>query len=337
MKRSYPFLYLHAGSFEGGIGFMKSNEEEMPEIGLVRDRSSHIIHLTHNDLDAVGADAIHRIKFGELLSIFSSVGKFPHLLSAIADLPGNGDLISISDLGFPRGAEKAVKKLKNNNWNVEWRDHHRWTDEEVATVEKNVALLHIDTSRCGCGICATDLLPDDPVAQEIARVVCDYDLWKNEDPRAAVLGLVLQRRKNLIHVRDCLKNGVFSDPKIEREYNDIRTEMDQMMEKSRRKAVIMSSKYNIAFAPLFGYPSETAAYIRKTLGTDIEVIVSRGGRFSLRSVPPISHLVTREYRGGGHPHSAGGNFDFTWKDRILFILFGKNSHFKKFAEIADSF
>ncbi|MCX6700920.1 MAG: phosphoesterase [Methanomicrobiales archaeon] len=316
---------------------MKSNEEEMPEIGLVRDRSSHIIHLTHNDLDAVGADAIHRIKFGELLSIFSSVGKFPHLLSAIADLPGNGDLISISDLGFPRGAEKAVKKLKNNNWNVEWRDHHRWTDEEVATVEKNVALLHIDTSRCGCGICATDLLPDDPVAQEIARVVCDYDLWKNEDPRAAVLGLVLQRRKNLIHVRDCLKNGVFTDPKIEREYNDIRTEMDQMMEKSRRKAVIMNGKYTIAFVPLFGYPSETAAYIRKTLGTDIEVIVSRGGRFSLRSVPPISHLVTREYRGGGHPHAAGGNFDFTWKDRILFILFGKNSHFKKFAEVADSF
>ncbi len=316
---------------------MKSNEEEMQEIGLVRDRSSHIIHLTHNDLDAVGSDAIHRIKFGELLSIFSSVGKFPHLLSAIADLPGNGDLISISDLGFPRGAEKAVKKLKNNNWNVEWRDHHRWTDEEVATVEKNVALLHIDTSRCGCGICAADLLPDDPVAQEIARVVCDYDLWKNEDPRAAVLGLVLQRRKNLIHVRDCLKNGVFTDAKIEKEYNDIRTEMDQMMEKSRRKAVIMSSKYNIAFAPLFGYPSETAAYIRKTLGTDIEVIVSRGGRFSLRSVPPISHLVTREYRGGGHPHAAGGNFDFTWKDRILFILFGKNSHFKKFAEIADSF
>ncbi len=320
-----------------GIRLRKSNEGEMPEISLVRDRSTHIIHLTHNDLDAAGADAIHRMKFGELVSIFSSVGKFPLLLNAIADLPGNGDLISISDLGFPRGAEKSLKRLKNNNWIVEWRDHHRWTEEEVAVVEKNVTLLHIDTNRCGCGICAVDLLPDNPVAQEVARVVCDYDLWKNEDPRAAILGLVLQRRNNLTYVRDCLMQGVFSDPRIEREYKDIRTKMDHMMEKSRRKTVIMGKKYRIAFAPLFGYPSETAAYIRKTLQTDIEVIISRGGRFSLRSVPPISHLITREYRGGGHPHAAGGNFDFTWKDRILFLLFGKNYHFEKFTELADSF
>lgn len=320
-----------------GIRLLKGKEEEMPEIGLVRDRSSHVIHLTHNDLDAAGADAIHRMKFGEILSIFSSVGKFPLLLNAIADLPGNGDLISISDLGFPRGADRSVKKLKNNNWKIEWRDHHRWTDEEVAIVEKNVDLLHIDTSMCGCGICAADLQPENPVAGEVARVVCDYDLWKNEDPRAAVLGQVLQRRENLSHVRDCLKNGVFSDPLIEKEYADIRQEMEQMMEKSRRKTVIMGNKYKIAFSPLFGYPSETAAYLRKTLNSDIEVIISRGGRFSLRSVPPISHLITREYRGGGHPHAAGGNFDFSWKDRVLFLLFGKNHHFEKFTEIAESF
>lgn len=69
-----------------GIRLLKGKAEEMPEIGLVRDRTFPVIHLTHNDLDAAGADAIHRMKFGEVVSIFSSVGKFPLLLSAIADL-----------------------------------------------------------------------------------------------------------------------------------------------------------------------------------------------------------------------------------------------------------
>ena len=30
----------------------------------VKNRSAHVVHLTHNDLDAVGADAIHRMKYG---------------------------------------------------------------------------------------------------------------------------------------------------------------------------------------------------------------------------------------------------------------------------------
>ena len=319
-----------------GFRIFKENDTELAEMPLLRNRTAHVVHLTHNDLDAAGSDAIHRMKFGEVLTIFSSVGKFPLLLSAISDLPGNGDLLSISDLGVPRGAERALKKLRNNNWRVEWRDHHRWTDDEADVVRKNVDLLHIDTTRCGCGICAVDLQPDTPVAGEVARIVCDYDLWTNKEPQAAVLGLVLQRRENLEYVRDCLAKGIFSDEHIERQYAEIRDEMDCAMEKSRKHAVILEDKYRIAFAPLYGYPSETAAYLRKTLNTDIEVIVSRGGRFSLRSVPPISHLITREYRGGGHPHAAGGSFNFTFSDRVLFLIFRKNHHFEEFAALAGS-
>lgn len=321
-----------------GIRLLKGKDSETPETASVRERIGHVVHLTHNDLDAAGADAIHRMKYGrDVVSVFSSVGKFPYILDAIGDLPGNGDIISISDLGYPRGAERILKKLKNNGWKIEWRDHHRWLDDESAVVSKNCDLLHIDTTFCGCGICVKDLQPGNPVALEVARVVCDYDLWKNEDPRSAILGQVLQRRKNLLHVRDCLSMGIFSDALIEREYKEIREEMEHMMEKSRRKTVIIGKKYQIAFAPLYGYPSETAAYLRKSLGTDIEVIISSGGRFSLRSVPPISHLIAREYHGGGHPNAAGGNFDFGIKDRILFFVFGRNHHFDRFVEVSESF
>jgi oligoribonuclease NrnB/cAMP/cGMP phosphodiesterase (DHH superfamily) len=303
----------------------------------VKSRTAHVIHLTHNDLDAVGADAIHRMRFGPdgVFTIWSSVGKFPRLLPLVASCEGKGDLLSISDLGYCRDAELALAKARNNGWIVEWRDHHRWRDEEITKAESMVTLLHIDTKTCGTGIVARDLAPENPVAAEVARVVCDYDLWKHEDPRSAVLGQVLQRKENRDHVRDCLVQGIFSDDLIQREYSEIKAEMDLMMKRSLNHATFTGSKYHIVFAPLYGYPSETAHFIRNTKKTDIEVIIGRDGKFSIRSVPPISHLIAREFGGGGHPNAAGGSFSFTVIERFTWWLFKKSRHFNELVTIAE--
>ena len=304
----------------------------------VKSRTATVIHLTHNDLDAVGADAIHRMRFGTdgVFTIWSSVGKFPRLLSLVASCEGRGDLLSISDLGYHRDAEPLVARAKKNGWKVEWRDHHRWRDDEIKKIERIVALLHIDTSVCGTGIVARDLAPDNSTAVEVARVVCDYDLWKHAEPRSAVLGQVLQRKKNRDHVRDCLLTGVFSDELIVQEYTEIKAEMDEMMRRSLQHTTILGKKYRIAFAPLYGYPSETAHFIRDEKKTDIEVIISRDGRFSLRSVPPVSHLIAREFSGGGHPNAAGGSFNFSVLDRFVFWLIKKSRHFDTFVNVAEA-
>ncbi|MBP1929362.1 oligoribonuclease NrnB/cAMP/cGMP phosphodiesterase (DHH superfamily) [Methanolinea mesophila] len=313
-----------AGAGKSGIGEM------------IASRETGVVHLTHNDLDAVGADAIHRMKFGKIVSVFCSVGSFPSILGQISGIHGNGDLLSISDLGFQQQAVAPLKNLKTNGWRIEWRDHHRWKDEELRIAGEIVDLLSVDVTTCGCGLCARDLMPGDPQAAEVARVVCDYDLWKHEDPRSAVLGIVLQKRKNRDYVRDAMVKGVLSDETIEREYREISDEMEAMMEKSERRAVVMGSRYRIVLAPLYGYPSETAARLRKDLSSDMEVLISPGGRFSLRSVPPISHLIAREFNGGGHPNAAGGSFDFSLWEKFLFWLRGKNSKFDRFVKIAES-
>ena len=174
------------------------------------------------------------------------------------------------------------------------------------------------------------------MATEVARVVCDYDLWKHADPRSAVLGQVLQRKKNREHVRDCLVEGIFSDTLIETEYAEIKAEMDAAMERSLRHTTFLGKKYRIAFAPLYGYPSETAHFIRGRKNTDIEVIIGKDGKFSLRSVPPISHLIAREFGGGGHPNAAGGSFSFTVVERFTWWLFKKSRHFDELVKIAES-
>ena len=301
-------------------------------------RKSKIIHLTHNDFDAVGADAIHRIRFRDkgVYTIFSSVGKYPVYLDVISQVPGNGDTLSISDLSYRRGIEQYLRRIKHKGWRIEWRDHHRWQQDEIELVRSIVDYLHIDTGQCACGICAGDLTPEDVVATEIAHVVCDYDLWKHQDPRSGILGLVLQRQKNREHVRDMLILGVFEDSIIRNEYEDIMREMRKVMQKTKRSASLLGKKYRTIVTPMYGFPSETAAFLRKELGSDIEVLVSKTGKFSIRSVPPISHKIAREFGGGGHPEAAGGFFNFTRKDKLLLFLLKKNRWFVKIADYADT-
>jgi oligoribonuclease NrnB/cAMP/cGMP phosphodiesterase (DHH superfamily) len=314
-----------------------AGENEPGLAGAVKSRTARVVHLTHNDLDAVGADAVHRMKFGTdgVFTIWSSVGKFAALFGLVASCEGKGDLLSISDLGYQKDAEIVATRAKKNGWVVEWRDHHRWRDEEMEKVAKAVSVLHIDTSVCGTGIVARDLAPGNPVASEVARVVCDYDLWKHADPRSAVLGQVLQKKENRDHVRDCLVRGIFSDEHIEREYAAIKAEMDAMMQHSLRKTTFAGTNYRIAFAPLYGYPSETAHFIRDRKNTEIEVIIGRDGKFSIRSVPPISHLIAREFGGGGHPNAAGGSFNFTVIERFTWWLFKKSRHFDELVKVAE--
>jgi len=300
------------------------------------ERSQHVVHLTHNDLDAAGADAIHRLRYGEVFTVWSSVGKFASLFNAVAGAPGRGDLLSISDLGCQNGYAGTIRKAKSNGWRIEWRDHHRWRPEEIAAVESLVDVLHVDPSVCATAIVARDLLPGDATAAAIARVVCDYDLWKHEDPRSRMLGMVVMRKGNREYVRDRLVEGEFSDPHIEQVYADITREMQEKIGKSLRHTKIYGTKYRIAFAPLYGYPSETAHAIRDEMGTDIEVVVSSGGKFSIRSVPAISHLIARQFGGGGHPNAAGGTFQFGLVDRIAFLLLKKTGHFIRLAAFAET-
>jgi oligoribonuclease NrnB/cAMP/cGMP phosphodiesterase (DHH superfamily) len=312
----------------------KFNGEELKQ--ALRGRKAKVVHLTHNDLDAAGCDAIHRLKYGVVFTIWSSVGNFSFLVSAIADVKGGGDLLSITDLGYQAGIERWLKKARDAGWRVEWRDHHRWEDREKGIVRALVDLLTVDTATCATGIAARDLAGGDARAAEIARVICDYDLWKNEDPRGTVLGRILTKPGLRDYVRDRLMEGIFIDPHIQDEYDRILSGMERDIRKSIRHTRVLGTKYRIAFAPLYGYPSDTAARVRETFKTDIEVIVSGNGRFSIRTVPAISHLVAKKFGGGGHPHASGGSFPFTLLDKIVFLLTRRSRYFAELVVVAES-
>ena len=130
--------------------------------------------------------------------------------------------------------------------------------------------------------------------------------------------------------------GVFDDNQIRSEYQDIMRDMQRVMEKTKRSASVLGKKHTVIISPMYGYPSETAAYLRKELGSDIEVLVSDSGKFSIRSIPPISHTIAKEFGGGGHPHAAGGFFKFNLLDKIFLKILKKNRFFSMIVSIAES-
>lgn len=314
----------------------KKEENQKKFLRAIDERKAKIVHLTHNDLDAAGCDAIHRLKYSEIFTIWSSISKFEGNLEVLSKMPGRGDTISISDIGYHKNSPGYLKLAKENGWKIEWRDHHRWSDAEKEEISRLTDYFKIDTETCATGIVAKDLMPGDEHSKEIARVVCDYDLWKHEDSRSKVLGEVGSKWKNLDLIRDCFVSGKLINKEIEAIYDEISKEKSEAIRKSIMKSKIYEGHYRIAFAPMYGYPSETAHAIRDSKDTDIEVIFSDSGKFSIRSKPPVSHLIAREFGGGGHPPAAGGKFEYSVFDRISTSLFGKNRHFRRLFEVAEN-
>lgn len=299
-------------------------------------RKTNIVHLTHNDLDAAGCDAVCRIKFGEdIFTIFSSVGKFSWFLSQIGSCNGNKDTLIISDLGYQKGSHDAVKKASAAGWNIYWFDHHKWTDEEKSQIEPYVKKLVVDTEKCATGVVCFEYTEENKHAREFAKVVCDYDLWKHEDPRSAVLGIITAGQQNLELVRDKFVKGCITDDETDAIYKKIEEEKNKCIKKSLNCAKIFEGKYKIAVMPAFGYPSETAAEARVRFGSDIELLVFDNGKFSLRSVPDISHLIAKEFNGGGHPNASGGSFAYGGKERLMLKVFKKVSWADKFVSVAE--
>ncbi|HJJ28370.1 MAG TPA: phosphoesterase [Methanocorpusculum sp.] len=303
------------------------------------NRTTQIVHLTHNDLDAAGCDAICRIKFGEgIMTFFGSVGKFSWLLGQIASCNGKGDTLILSDLGYQKGIETQIKKAYAAGWKIQWFDHHKWLDEEKALIEPFVEKLVVDNSRCATGVLARAFTPDNADALEMARVVCDYDLWKHEDPRSAVLGIVTSGAENLKLVRDKFVQGIIVDGQIDAIYQKIERAKNKCIKKSQKRAQVFDDgKYKIAVMPAYGYPSEAAAESRKKFGTDIELLVFDNGKFSIRSVPEISHMIAKEFGGGGHPNASGGSFNYTRWEKVKFKIFKKLSRVDKFVETTKKY
>ncbi|MGZ4905363.1 MAG: phosphoesterase [Halobacteriota archaeon] len=276
-----------------------------------------VIHLTHTDLDAVCSDAIMRRKHGEILTIYSSVQQFQGHIDQLVVSCRRPLALYLSDLGGHPSAVEILAKLKTKGWRVEWRDHHVWDEQTVRHAQGVVDYLRVDPQFCACEIVFQDILPDDPIAHEIAAVGRDRDFWINKDPRSEMLATVVHDDPWRKRVAEDLSTGIFLDQDIEREYEKQTKTKDASIERAIQRSRAIN---HIAVTIGNRYASDIAALLRKKYGTRIEIVLRTNGVFSIRSTDPISNRIAERFGGGGHPHAAGGNLHFSMADRFLFRL-----------------
>jgi uncharacterized protein len=281
--------------------------------------NGNIVHLTHTDLDAVCCDAIFRRKYGNVLTIFSSVQDYSSYLDLFAQVQRATNLaLCLSDLGGRETSVESVARLKRNGWRVEWRDHHVWDGSVFKDVARTIDYLCVNRELCACEIACEDLLKSDPIAQEIAAIGRDRDFWVNKDQRSDVLSTAISDRASREKIALKLSRGVFTDAEIERMYTVQMARKNKAMSDALRTSALFD---HVAVTISNGYSSDVAAMLRDRYQSRTELVLRANGIFSVRTVAPVSNQIAMLFDGGGHPHAAGGNLHFTIAERIGFRFF----------------
>jgi oligoribonuclease NrnB/cAMP/cGMP phosphodiesterase (DHH superfamily) len=272
--------------------------------------------LTHTDLDAVCCDAIFRRRYENIFTIFSSVQNYSAYLEALAQIRKAPDLtLCLSDLGGTTSNTQIIARLKQNGWRVEWRDHHIWDRQVVEAVESAIDYLCVNPELCACEIVFKDLLENDPIAKEIAELGRDKDFWINKDQRSEVLSTAISDQLSREKIAAKLSQGVFVDPEIERMYAVQITLKKQALSKALRASALFDST---AVTISNRYSSDVAAILRDVYHSSTELVLRTNGRFSIRTVAPVSNQIAALFDGGGHAHAAGGNLHLTAPEQLAF-------------------
>jgi len=281
--------------------------------------NGNIIHLTHTDLDAVCCDAIFRRKYGNVLTIFSSVQDYSSYLDLFTQVKKATNLtLCLSDLGGRQSAVESVTKLKRNGWHVEWRDHHIWDTQTLEDVTNTIDYLCVNRDLCGCEIVYQDLLKSDPLAQEIAAIGRDRDFWVNKDQRSDVLSTAISDTASREKLASKMSRGIFTDAEIEGMYTVQMARKNKAMNNALKQSALFD---HTAVTISRGYSSDVAAMLRDQYQSRTELLLRANGVFSVRTVAPVSNQIAMLFDGGGHPHAAGGNLHFTIAEKIGFRLF----------------
>ncbi|MGA7075280.1 MAG: phosphoesterase [Halobacteriota archaeon] len=294
--------------------------------------SGDIVHLTHTDLDAVCCDAIFRRKYGNVLTIFSSVQDYSSYLDLFAQVQRATNLtLCLSDLGGREGAVESAARLKRNGWRVEWRDHHVWDGHVFKDVTRTIDYLCVNRELCACEIACEDLLKSDPIAREIAAIGRDRDFWINKDPRSDVLSTAISDHGSREKIASKLSRGLFTDAEIEGMYTVQMARKNNAMSNALRTSALFN---HTAVTISNGYSSDVAAMLRDQYQSRTELVLRASGIFSVRTVAPVSNQIAMLFDGGGHPHAAGGNLHFTIAERIGFRFFAYR--LKKVRELIEA-
>ncbi len=299
----------------------------------------HTVIVTHTDLDGVASAAVYLkvagLRPGEATIIYAEPYNLDEKLEALEANLDRGDRIAIMDLGLNRstmeGIIKVLQSLLRRGVEVEWYDHHVWSNDQIKAVSGVGVTLFVDKSTCATGVVAryASKLYDSSVdgMEDLVRAVCAADLWRWDHHLAPKLFRIIGRRnddkwKNSIIEK--FYNGVIWDDEMEEKLQDyINRELAGYSRILRTTAKARAGGCTVVAAAKPEGPPSTSmvgALLLSRYKADIAVIIRVNGAMSLRSRRVDVSRIATGLGGGGHATAAGAKPPMPVYIKILSFL-----------------
>lgn len=265
-------------------------------------------------LRALGADRVG--------VVYTQPGDVQRVLSLLSRYPAAGRTLHVTDLSLNAKHYDAVvaacKRLQEQGWRIEWRDHHekQWEGIDLDRLERHLDVLEVnhDHSESGASLVQKAVCPRDAYAKRLAATIRDRDLWWNESGDSETLEFAMSElgvdRFVAHHLAQKGRHPVVDDEMqsaAERQRARIERDAQTLLKQTRYFETRDGERVGI----VYGWLPKNVGLHRVLEKDDVQLAVNvrPNGFMSLRSRKgaDVSHLVARDFDGGGHPNASGGS------------------------------
>ncbi len=273
-------------------------------------------------MDGAGSAIMIMRKFGadQVGVAYTQPGDVQRVLAHIAKEEANGRTLHITDLSLNARHFDAIvaacRRLKENGWRIEWRDHHekQWEGIDLERLEAHLDVLEVnqDHTESGASLVQKALCPRDTYAKNLAATIRDRDLWWNKTSDSETMEFAMNELGTSKFVAHHLaqkgKHPVVDEDiqaAADRQRARVEADAKALLKQTRYWETASGEKVGIVYGWL---PKNVGLHrVLETDDVQLAVNVRPNGFMSLRSrkEADVCHLVARDFDGGGHPNASG--------------------------------
>lgn len=282
--------------------------------------------------------------------VYTQPGDVQRVLAHLARFPGNGRTLHVTDLSLnPKHFDAVVaacRKLKEQDWRIEWRDHHekQWEGIDLDRLKEHIDVLEVnqDHTESGASLVQKAVCPRDAYAKRLAATIRDRDLWWNKTGDSETLEFAMSElgveKFVAHHLAQKGRHPVVDDEMqaaADRQRARIERDAQTLLKRTRYWETRDGEKVGV----VYGWLPKNVGLHRVLEDDDVQLAVNvrPNGFMSLRSRKgaDVSHLVARDFDGGGHPNASGGSLGLKGTRYWTYILSrGRIPRVRRVAEAA---
>ncbi|TXT61486.1 MAG: hypothetical protein BAJALOKI3v1_780004 [Promethearchaeota archaeon] len=290
-----------------------------------------ITSLTHEvDLDGIGSQAIIKRYFNikeninkeDIHLFYAHYTNFKQKIKEILDISNKPDIFIITDIGFNESFIELFSLFEesmNSGCKIYWFDHHIVENSIVKRLRGLLEIYLNDDQKCSAEIVKDYYLPDDTIAQRIAKFAHDTDFGDNNYTIASQIQSIIsynrgqKYNKNKKRIVNLLSEGKFENEWFTDQTNKLRRwEQTQYKRAESNKRSIVIENIGEVLVSHAKIGAGRIAKVLKKQNPDKKAYIGIDTRYNelvVYSDAINCRDLARTFNGGGHRDRAGFKYE----------------------------